>query len=77
MHVRGEHFLEVVKYEMMHYPPSDHMQLFTDTESPDSWMKHAKGLSQLVRIRGPNRYDTELDVALLKASPGLIVSLSH
>ncbi|KAJ5550759.1 hypothetical protein N7461_005457 [Penicillium sp. DV-2018c] len=48
-------------------------ELFTDTESPDSWMKHAKGLGQLVRIRGPDRYNTELDMALLKASRGVIV----
>ncbi|OQE46382.1 hypothetical protein PENCOP_c001G02856 [Penicillium coprophilum] len=44
-----------------------------DTENPESWMKHAKGLSQLVRIRGPDRYNTELDVTLLKAARGLIV----
>ncbi|KAJ5145495.1 uncharacterized protein N7515_000059 [Penicillium bovifimosum] len=49
-------------------------ELFTDTESPDSWMKHAKGLGQLARIRGPDRYNTELDMALLKASRGVIVS---
>lgn len=56
---------------------TDHMQLFTDTENPESWMKHAKGLSQLVRIRGPERYNTELDITLLKAARGLIVSLIH
>ncbi|KAJ5834556.1 hypothetical protein N7447_000582 [Penicillium robsamsonii] len=48
-------------------------ELFTDTENPESWMKHAKGLSQLVRIRGPDRYNTELDVMLLKAARGVIV----
>ncbi|KAJ5406676.1 hypothetical protein N7465_007960 [Penicillium sp. CMV-2018d] len=48
-------------------------ELFTDTENPESWMKHAKGLSQLVRIRGPERYNTELDITLLKAARGLIV----
>lgn len=56
---------------------TDHIQLFTDTENPESWMKHAKGLSQLVRIRGPERYNTELDITLLKAARGLIVSLIH
>ncbi|KAJ5184888.1 hypothetical protein N7472_009728 [Penicillium cf. griseofulvum] len=49
------------------------VHLFTDIENPESWMKHAKGLSQLVRIRGPNRYNTELDITLLKAARGLIV----
>ncbi|CAG8034174.1 unnamed protein product [Penicillium olsonii] len=48
-------------------------ELFTDTENPDSWMKHAKGLSQLVQIRGPGRYNNALDMTLLKASRGLIV----
>ncbi|CAI7664392.1 unnamed protein product [Penicillium bialowiezense] len=48
-------------------------ELFTDTENPDSWMKHAKGLSQLVKIRGPDRYSNALDITLLKASRGLIV----
>lgn len=37
-------------------------------------MKHAKGLSQLVKIRGPDRYNNALDITLLKASRGLIVS---
>jgi hypothetical protein len=36
-------------------------------------MKHAKGLSQLVQIRGPDRYSNALDISLLKASRGLIV----
>ncbi|KAJ5615695.1 hypothetical protein N7537_000809 [Penicillium hordei] len=48
-------------------------ELFTDTENPESWMKHAKGLGQLVQIRGPERYNTELDITLLKAARGLIV----
>lgn len=39
-------------------------------------MKHAKALSQLVQIRGPDRYTNELDITLLKASRGLIVSLN-
>jgi hypothetical protein len=60
---------------MIHLAVTDHIQLFTDTENPDSWMKHANGLSQLVRIRGPDRYNTELDITLLKAARGLIVSL--
>lgn len=37
-------------------------------------MKHAKGLSQLVNIRGPDRYNNVFDITLLKASRGLIVS---
>jgi hypothetical protein len=56
---------------------TDHIQLFTDTENPESWMKHANGLSQLVRIRGPDRYNNELDIMLLKAARGLIVSFNH
>ncbi|KAJ5174992.1 uncharacterized protein N7482_000869 [Penicillium canariense] len=48
-------------------------ELFTDTEDPESWMKHAKGLGQLVKIRGPDRYCNELDISLLKVSRGLIV----
>lgn len=37
-------------------------------------MKHAKGLGQLVQMRGPYRYRTELEISLLKTSRGLIVS---
>lgn len=37
-------------------------------------MKHAKGLGQLVKLRGPDRYRNELDITLLKISRGLIVS---
>lgn len=36
-------------------------------------MKHAKGLGQLVKIRGPERYRNDLDITLLKVSRGLIV----
>lgn len=50
------------------------VKLFTDTEDPESWMKHAKGLGQLVKMRGPERYRTDLEVSLLKTSRGLIVS---
>ncbi|KAJ5919813.1 hypothetical protein N7454_009648 [Penicillium verhagenii] len=48
-------------------------ELFTDTEDPDSWMKHAKGLGQLVKARGPERYCNQLDISLLKTARGLIV----
>ncbi|KAJ5574405.1 uncharacterized protein N7459_008832 [Penicillium hispanicum] len=48
-------------------------KLFTDHENPESWMKHAQGLGQLIKIRGPDRYRNELDISLLKASRGLIV----
>lgn len=63
--------------EVVHLSVTDHIQLFTDTENPESWMKHAKGLSQLVQIRGPDRYNTKLDITLLKAARGLIVSLNY
>jgi hypothetical protein len=36
-------------------------------------MKHAKGLGQLIKIRGPDRYRNQLDITLLKASRGLVV----
>lgn len=36
-------------------------------------MKHAKGLGQLVRFRGPGRYRGEFECNLLKAARGLIV----
>lgn len=36
-------------------------------------MKHAKGLSQLAEFRGLDRYRTEFDSILLKASRGIIV----
>lgn len=36
-------------------------------------MKHAKALGQLVQIRGPARHCNKQDMALLKASRGLIV----
>ncbi|KAJ5289779.1 zinc-binding alcohol dehydrogenase-like protein [Penicillium atrosanguineum] len=48
-------------------------ELFTDNENPESWMKHAKGLGQLIRVRGPDRYRNQLDITLLKASRGLVV----
>ncbi|KAJ5602054.1 hypothetical protein N7510_011588 [Penicillium lagena] len=47
--------------------------LFTDTHDPESWMKHAGGLSHLVKIRGPARYRNEFDNALFKHARGLIV----
>ncbi|KAJ5808774.1 hypothetical protein N7474_010043 [Penicillium riverlandense] len=48
-------------------------ELFTDTHDPESWMKHAGGLSYLVKIRGPSRYRNEFDNALFKHARGLIV----
>ncbi|KAJ5093157.1 hypothetical protein N7456_009018 [Penicillium angulare] len=48
-------------------------ELFTDTETPDSWMKHAKGLGQLIKVRGPDRYRSQLEISLLKSARGLIV----
>lgn len=36
-------------------------------------MKHAQGLSRLVQMRGLDRYLTDVDNVLLKASRGLIV----
>ncbi|KAJ5212354.1 uncharacterized protein N7498_004000 [Penicillium cinerascens] len=48
-------------------------ELFTDNENPETWMKHAKGLGQLIKIRGPDRYRNQLDIVLLKASRGLVV----
>ncbi|KAF7592234.1 hypothetical protein BBP40_000506 [Aspergillus hancockii] len=48
-------------------------ELFANTYDTTSWMKQAKGLSQLVEARGCGRYQTEFDHTLLKASRGLIV----
>ncbi|KAJ5750496.1 hypothetical protein N7533_007524 [Penicillium manginii] len=48
-------------------------ELFTDTENPESWMQHAKGLGQLIKVRGPDRYRNEIDITLLKNSRGLVV----
>jgi hypothetical protein len=53
------------------------LQLFTDNENPESWMKHAKGLGQLIKIRGPDRYRNQVDITLLKASRGLVVRITH
>lgn len=53
------------------------LQLFTDNENPESWMKHAKGLGQLIKIRGPERYRNQVDIKLLKASRGLVVRNTH
>lgn len=36
-------------------------------------MKHAKGLGQLIKVRGPDRYRNEIDITLLKNSRGLVV----
>ncbi|OQD77755.1 hypothetical protein PENDEC_c002G04123 [Penicillium decumbens] len=48
-------------------------ELFTDKENPESWIKHAKGLGQLIKIRGPDRYRNQIEITLLKASRGLVV----
>lgn len=48
-------------------------ELFSNTRDSESWMKHAKGLSQLAEFRGLNRYRNEFDSILLKASRGIIV----
>ncbi|KAJ5386831.1 hypothetical protein N7509_009372 [Penicillium cosmopolitanum] len=48
-------------------------ELFTDTENPKSWMQHAKGLGQLIKARGPDRYRNDIDITLLKNSRGLVV----
>lgn len=50
-------------------------QLFTDNENPESWMKHAKGLGQLIKITGPDRYRNQIDITLLKASRGFVVRI--
>ncbi|THC87210.1 hypothetical protein EYZ11_013343 [Aspergillus tanneri] len=55
---------------------SDLMKLFAKTNDADSWMTHAKALSQLTEIRGCDRYVDEFDFTLLKASRGLIVMYS-
>lgn len=36
-------------------------------------MKHAKGLGQLIKVRGPDRYRNDLEITVLKASRGLVV----
>ncbi|RAH40406.1 Zn(II)2Cys6 transcription factor domain-containing protein [Aspergillus brunneoviolaceus CBS 621.78] len=51
-------------------------ELFTNVHDADAWMKHAKGLSQLVELRGAARCTTEFDHVLLKAARGLIVMYS-
>ncbi|RAL12815.1 Zn(II)2Cys6 transcription factor [Aspergillus homomorphus CBS 101889] len=51
-------------------------ELFTNTHETDAWMKHAKGLSQLVELRGAARFQSDFDHVLLKASRGLIVMYS-
>ncbi|GES64094.1 C6 zinc finger domain protein [Aspergillus terreus] len=48
-------------------------ELFANSSDSVSWMKHAKGLGQLVRFRGPGRYRGEFECNLLKAARGLIV----
>ncbi|KAF9894988.1 hypothetical protein FE257_004612 [Aspergillus nanangensis] len=48
-------------------------ELFTNTDDSVSWMKHAKGLGQLIKHRGSARHHDEFDCSLLKASRGLII----
>ncbi|KAL5356735.1 hypothetical protein BJX96DRAFT_171883 [Aspergillus floccosus] len=48
-------------------------ELFANSQDSITWMKHAKGLGQLVRFRGPGRYRGEFECNLLKAARGLIV----
>jgi hypothetical protein len=40
-------------------------------------MKHAKAVSQLAEIRGPNAYKDPFDNTLLKAARGLVVGGRH
>ncbi|GFF57360.1 uncharacterized protein AN5342 [Aspergillus udagawae] len=48
-------------------------ELFANTQDPVTWMKHAKAVSQLAEIRGPNSYKDPFNNTLLKAARGLIV----
>ncbi|GFF74823.1 putative C6 finger domain protein [Aspergillus lentulus] len=48
-------------------------ELFANNQNPDTWMKHAKAVSQLAEIRGPNAYKDPFNNTLLKAARGLIV----
>lgn len=48
-------------------------ELFANNQSPDTWMKHAKAVSQLAEIRGSNAYKDQFNNTLLKAARGLIV----
>ncbi|KAF7117594.1 hypothetical protein CNMCM5793_006686 [Aspergillus hiratsukae] len=48
-------------------------ELFANTQDPVTWMKHAKAVSQLAEIRGPNAYKDTFNNTLLKAARGLII----
>ncbi|KAL4888383.1 C6 zinc finger domain protein [Aspergillus ambiguus] len=48
-------------------------ELFANSQDSISWMKHAKGLGQLIKFRGPQRYRSAFESNLLKASRGLVV----
>ncbi|RMZ37562.1 C6 zinc finger domain protein [Aspergillus flavus] len=48
-------------------------ELFANAHDSTCWIKHANGLSQLVKLRGCDSYQTEFDHTLLKASRGLII----
>lgn len=59
------------------YSWSNTLKLFANAHDSTSWIKHANGLSQLVKFRGCDSYQTEFDHTLLKASRGLIVHFIH
>ncbi|KAF7158712.1 hypothetical protein CNMCM5623_003876 [Aspergillus felis] len=48
-------------------------ELFANTQDPATWMKHAKAVSQMAEIRGPNSYKDPFNNTLLKAARGLII----
>ncbi|KAL8834429.1 MAG: hypothetical protein Q9170_003751 [Blastenia crenularia] len=45
-----------------------------DTERWDSWLLHAAGAATLIRLRGPERYETNFEKALFLAQAGPIIT---
>ncbi|MCJ1479576.1 hypothetical protein MMC13_008262 [Lambiella insularis] len=48
-----------------------------DSSGQDAWIRHAAGASRLIRLRGPKRFDSEFEKALLMAHAGAIAVLNN
>jgi hypothetical protein len=52
------------------------MPQLLDPERDDAWARHAAGAASLIRLRGPQGFETELEKDLFMSHLGPIVSLA-
>lgn len=50
-----------------------HYELFEGTTTPNSWMKHAAGVSRLIENRGPESFNNDWDKSMLLAFRPVII----